>query len=362
MTLWPVAGRELQVAARRRMTYRVRLMAAAGGVAVLGLFVWQGQRFGGPGFAPGGQSFMALAALSMVYCFFEGLRTTSDCLSEEKREGTLGLLFLTDLSGWDVVLGKLAATSINSFYGLLAIFPVLAVALSMGGVLGAEFWRMVLVLADSLTFSLALGIWCSARSRDAYKAAVAAFTGLAMVAAVPFLLDRSCSLLRRGLGDACFALASPVYTAQMAYESGYLASPVRFWGSLAVVHLLTWALLWNAGRYVARHCQEDAKSSGLGTWWRHTRAGSTPVRSKRDSVRTRWLDLNPGIWLAKHFQGSDWLLWVPAILAVAGIAYESRFLQMGSPGGASNPANAARIVWAPMLAALTSLLFCLIQA
>jgi len=34
---------------------------------------------------------------------------TADTLSGESREGTLGLLFLTDLRSWDVTLGKLAS-------------------------------------------------------------------------------------------------------------------------------------------------------------------------------------------------------------------------------------------------------------
>ena len=34
---------------------------------------------------------------------------TADCLSEEKREGTLGLLFLTDLRGYDIVVSSSSA-------------------------------------------------------------------------------------------------------------------------------------------------------------------------------------------------------------------------------------------------------------
>ena len=85
---------------------------------------------------------------------FTGVRSTADCLSEEKRDGTLGLLFLTDLKGYDVVGGKLVATSLNAFYGLTAIFPLLAIPLLMGGVTNGEFWRMALVLANTFLFSL----------------------------------------------------------------------------------------------------------------------------------------------------------------------------------------------------------------
>ena len=68
--------------------------------------------------------FSSLLGLGMLFCLFAGRRSSADCLSSEKREGTLGLLFLTDLKGYDIVLGKLAATSLNGFYSLLAAFPV----------------------------------------------------------------------------------------------------------------------------------------------------------------------------------------------------------------------------------------------
>src|SRR5947209_14959169 len=105
--------------------------------------------------------FRILTGASVLYCLLSGVRSTADCLSEEKREGTLGLLFLTDLKGYDVVGGKLVATSLNAFYGLIAIFPVLAIPLLMGGVTNGEFWRMALVLANTFLLSLAVGMFMS---------------------------------------------------------------------------------------------------------------------------------------------------------------------------------------------------------
>jgi len=57
--------------------------------------------------------------------------------------GTLGLLFLTDLKGHDIVFGKLAASSVNALYSLLAIVPVLGLTLLFGGVSGTQFWRSI---------------------------------------------------------------------------------------------------------------------------------------------------------------------------------------------------------------------------
>src|SRR5262245_12909376 len=121
MIVLPIVERELRVAARRRATFRTRVWAAMAAIAVAG---WKclDFRFQGASSASQGASlFYTLSGLAFAYCLAIGARVTSDCLSEEKREGTLGLLFLTDLKGLDVVLGKLVASSLNSFYGLTAV-------------------------------------------------------------------------------------------------------------------------------------------------------------------------------------------------------------------------------------------------
>src|SRR2546427_3900975 len=169
MTFLPIVDRELRVRARQKSTHRTRLIGAvlASGLVALMLLA---SAFGRGVGRFGGFVFVALAWLAFLYALLEGARNTADCLSEEKRAGTLGLLFLTDLKGYDVVLGKLIATSLNSFYGLIAIFPVLAIPLLLGGVSIGEFWRMTVVLANALFFSLAAGIFVSAISQNARKA------------------------------------------------------------------------------------------------------------------------------------------------------------------------------------------------
>src|SRR6267154_2528052 len=104
-----------------------------------------------PGF--GAVLFGILTWISLGAALSAGLFFTSDCLSEEKRDGTLGFLFLTDLRGYDVVLGKLLATSLRGFYALLAVFPILAITLLLGGVTGEEFWKAMLALINAMLVS-----------------------------------------------------------------------------------------------------------------------------------------------------------------------------------------------------------------
>src|SRR6266567_7442343 len=171
MTFLPVVDRELRVAARRRGTYWTRLLFAvvcAGIVSLVLMVAWAVQR-GTSGVGAGLFYFLTLIVLG--FSAFAGVLLTADCLSEEKREGTLGLLFLTDLKGYDVVLGKMLAMSLNAFYGLLAVVPMMAVPLLMGGITLGEFGRMAVVTINALFLSLSMGICVSAFSRSARVAA-----------------------------------------------------------------------------------------------------------------------------------------------------------------------------------------------
>ena len=112
MTFLPIVDRELRVTARRPGIHRVRLAVALMSMFLAGIiFV---VNLGAPQHQLGRHLFEGLSVFSILYCLFSGRISTADCLSEEKREGTLGLLFLTDLKGYDVVFGKLAATSVST--------------------------------------------------------------------------------------------------------------------------------------------------------------------------------------------------------------------------------------------------------
>jgi ABC-type transport system involved in cytochrome c biogenesis permease component len=132
MTFLPIVERELRVASRRAGTYWVRTGVALAVIAIGSFMYLTSQRQSSAEL--GSMMFVALAAIAGLFCLSAGARSTSDCLSEEKRDGTLGLLFLTDLRGFDVVAGKLVAGSLGSFYGLIATLPMLAIPLLMGGV------------------------------------------------------------------------------------------------------------------------------------------------------------------------------------------------------------------------------------
>src|SRR6059036_956890 len=162
MTFLPIVGRELRVTARRRGTYWNRALSALAAILIFGgALIFEAQA---PPKELGKHVFDILSGLFLLSSLAAGIRYTADCLSAEKREGTLGFLFLTDLKSYDVVLGKLAATSLNGVFGLLALMPVLAIPILLGGVTLGDLVRLGVVLLNCLFFALSLAMFVSALS------------------------------------------------------------------------------------------------------------------------------------------------------------------------------------------------------
>src|SRR2546429_5703132 len=173
MRLLPIVDRELRVAARRRGAHGLRLLAA---LAALAIITWLCLRPepGRPPTALGQSLFTSLSIMAFAYCLLIGPFITADCISSEKRDGTLGLLFLTDLRSVEVVLGKWVAASLAGLYGLVAVLPSLGIPLLLGGVTPGEYGRMALAVVNAILFSLTAGMLVSTLKRDQNKAIVGA--------------------------------------------------------------------------------------------------------------------------------------------------------------------------------------------
>lgn len=267
----------------------------------IGLYVWiwmvVGERNYGAVLAS--NLFGSLSVLAFAYTLLAGVTLTSDCLSEEKREGTLGLLFLTDLKGYDVVLGKLVATSVNSFYRLLAIFPVLAIPLLLGGLTYAEFWRRVLVLTNTLFFSLSAGCLVSALSRHDRRSMAGTFLLILIITGGLPLLGYVTGFRKGGFQyDPSFLLMSSSYSFALASDANFKVNPQHFWTSFLITHSFAWAFLVLASAIAPSAWQDKAigeKQALRRERWQRWRFGSAAVR---DAFRTRLLEINPICWLA----------------------------------------------------------------
>jgi ABC-type transport system involved in multi-copper enzyme maturation permease subunit len=309
MTFLPIVARELRVAARRRSTYRIRTWTAVIAL-VAGLFsllpALLGIRYG----SVGKSLYTTLTNGAFLLCLLAGVLLTADCLSEEKREGTLGLLFLTDLKGYDVVLGKFMAMSLNAFFGLLAILPITGVALLLGGLTGGEFWRMTLALVNTLFFSLAAGICVSAFGRDAQRVMGGTLGLVILLAGVLPTLAKLGAVWRIPNAGLRLAWISPYYPFAQALEPMYLGQPGKYWGALLASQLFGWLLLGLASRALPHRWQERAAAGesggGVGRWFQRRRARP----AERAKAREKLLPVNPVLWLMSSEPGLGRIAWV----------------------------------------------------
>jgi len=300
MTFLPIVERELRLASRRGWTYWLRVILGAIAVAVvgmaLGFHLATGSRT-----AVGGAVFPWLATVLLMLCCFVGVFVTGDCLSEEKREGTLGLLFLTDLKGFDVVLGKLIATSTTTFSGLLAIFPVLGIVLLLGGVSPGEFARTLSVLVNTLFFSLAAGLLASAANVSERKSRGWTLGLILLALAGTPLIE--VALATMGIGNLPpLSAASPLTSLRMASDVSYLVGPHRFWNSLLVIHLAGWLFIVIASVILPRRWREGTEPDT-----RRTRRPAVVVSEKLRARRRSLLDADPVTWIATRRTLPAWV-------------------------------------------------------
>ena len=182
MIPFPVAERELLVAARGGRVHWQRSLFAFAALAILGWILASVSRWNTPT-QSGTTAFYGLSTVAMVFALLAGVILTADSLAEERREGTLGLLFLTDLRGWDIILGKLAANGIGALLSLLALVPMLMLPMLMGGVAAFEALRMALLIGSSAFFSLAFGLLVSTIFRTSRMARTLALAGRSLLCA-----------------------------------------------------------------------------------------------------------------------------------------------------------------------------------
>lgn len=329
MTALPIVERELRVAARRRATYWTRCGFALG-VLALAMWVYGMSRRGSPA-ELSVALFYTMTIAAGLFCLIAGAHSTADCLSEEKRDGTLGLLFLTDLRGYDVVAGKLVANSLNAIYGVLAILPMLAIPLLMGGVSAAQFGRISLVLLNTLFFSLAVGMFVSS-----FATTARASVSWTVVLIVGFVggLPLTGALLAEGLNwhqstvEPFFLLPTPGYAYAMGLDSEYRTHAHEFWISLLLTHIVAWLALVLACLITPRSWQDRPASATRLRWRDRWARWSLGESGDRASYRARLLDVNAFFWLAARSRVKPALVW--ATLGVLSFGWFWAWLKYGS--------------------------------
>jgi len=324
MNLLPVVERELRIGARQTLTYALRVMAVAALLLAAG-FYWLtvdvSRNIGGDLF-----HLMHCTLLAAIWVLVPMLG--ADCISRERREGTLALLFLTPLRPASIVLAKAMAQGLRAFSLWLAALPALTIPFIAGGVSWKEGLLSVMVSFSSLCLALAAGLVASARSRNAMRS-LAAASILSLLFFLVFLTGMSltmtlAAILARGRAPALdflnldwlITMSFPLVTDWDGFWAIELIKPLWwFWsvGAFAAVTALSflgalWLVLRVTGKTVERVWREEPPSARV-VWLQ--RKFTTPLFFRRSFHRwMRWeLHRNPVGWLERRTWSARLVVW-----------------------------------------------------
>lgn len=166
---WALVERELRGLARQGQLFWVRV--ASGGVAILSLAAILLQDVVvGAGLGP--YLFARVHWVLFLTILVLGPVITADCIAQEKREGTLGLLFLTPLTSLEIILGKAVVNGVRGLTIVVASLPVTVFPVLWGGVSWAQLAGSLISLMTAICVALTAGLLASTRHRGWLSAVV----------------------------------------------------------------------------------------------------------------------------------------------------------------------------------------------
>lgn len=342
--MWPVLQRELRELARQPGTHWLRVLAAVALMVPLAL-AWttdiNAGRSGGRGY------FMGLHRILLVGIWIVGPVLTADCLSRERREGTLGLLFLTPLRPFQVVIGKAFVQTLRGLIFLLAASPVLVVPVVLGGVVWWDALRMFVLELAALGLALVAGLLASSMTESWWRARILAlflavggaivFLGLYVIWTVP--LPTVGGSGGRGWWEGWLGAAENLMIRQglilnLGFRGLWMDTLLGPAGWPAVRSALgIWLASWTlvalavgiASAVLARSWQANPPSARrvfLARCFTEVRVGRAWWRRRQSRI----LDSNPILWLQSRTWSTrvgGWVL-LGMALSVAGLALEAQ--------------------------------------
>lgn len=297
--LFSILRRELAERARHWTTFALRA-----GVGLFSILAAMQQLYlAAPASTPGAvgrRVFQTLVGaaflLSCGACALSG-----NALARERREGTLDLVLLSEVSPFELLLGKAISAGLTTMCASLAFLPGMLLPVLAGGVGATEAAMQAAALLCTIWFAIGAGL-CGAVIQPGKGKSRGPILLCGLLVIVPFLLSPL------GQFGRFFGLLSPLVLMRATGGQLFTASPHLYWISLALVQGLGWGLLGigafllrrTSMRYRAaaqarspKRMREQKRAIGMGRW----------RPQKEDSGPIEWLAYRDGIGVGLWFSG-----------------------------------------------------------
>lgn len=330
-----VIEREMRAISRHALTYNLRVAGVLAFAAVLGTLWLSGS--GRPGL--GAFLFVQFHRILFfgIWCFVPLM--TADCISRERREGTLPLLFLTAITHRELVYAKGMVHGLRSLTLWFAVIPVFTICFLAGGVGWHEVVISALINFSSVCLALAAGILASSKTRTwtralagAASVALALFLGLLKVLPVTFFMSQSTQAIiaRFPFDESGATLVNGLALAMNDQDlwqrfSALRAGPEPLFVSFGAATILSIGVLYLTVRVSAWNVQRTWRDQPTArNLWLKQKLFRPIVFQKQLRRWLRWqLQRNPVGWLEQRSWSGRLVIW--SWLAVVGCVYSSLF-------------------------------------
>ena len=153
------------------------------------------------GAAPGLQFFTSLVIINFVVICVAAISYFASAITEEKADGTLALLRLTQLSPFAILLGKSTSRLLGGLLLLLVQLPFALLAITLGGVRLDQVVDCYLLLAALLFFACNAGLVSSVLARHTAAAGVLTAAFAVLYFCWPLLVELCFGLAAMATGD-----------------------------------------------------------------------------------------------------------------------------------------------------------------
>jgi hypothetical protein len=193
---------------------------------------------------------------------------------------------------------------------VVAVLPMLAIPLLMGGITFGEVARTALVALNTLFFSLTAGLCVSSFSRSAQRAVGGTLFLILLVSGLIPLCGGLMLLVDPAFPAVPgFMVMSSGYTYYQAWDAPYQLNPEYFWWSLGMVHGLAWFFLALASLIAPRSWQDRPAGVRKLRWRERWRDWTQRNPVERAAFRKRLLGINPFFWLAARNRLKPFHVW-----------------------------------------------------
>jgi hypothetical protein len=228
-------------------------------------------------------------------------RISIGLFSEERRNQTLELLYLTGMTSGELFVGKLLGSVLIASSDLLALAPLLAAPFLMGGISLDLYLATMVCLPAVLLFCTGVGTLASVLFDEEgaafiFMAIFAAGTSLAVP--IPFYLGKM-------LGGAApfspnWLCLSPAYAPYLVTAGLGGSGPQAFW--LAMMGMLVWSgmCLGLACFLLSRNWRNTLRGAAPSSWRGSFDGWVRGAPGWRSGLRQRLLPAHPFQWLVQQ--------------------------------------------------------------